>query len=147
MMREQPGPGRHEEDRLSAFLDDELSDAEALRVTRHLAVCDPCLQELDGIREARAALRALPNVEPPPALFSDAVALSVLGRGGPRRVPLRLAGLALFGCMLVAGAAWLMGGEDGTIRPPVDVYVVDHVVRVGGGPVITPVGDPAGSGR
>lgn len=146
-MREQPA-GRHEDARLSAFLDDELSEDDVLRVTRHLASCDRCMGELEDIRAARAALRGLPNVEPPAALFSDAVALAVLGRADMTRLPVRLAVAAVAGSLLVlTGAAWAAGGDDGTVRPPVDVFVVDHVVRVGGGPVITPVGHLSGAGR
>lgn len=145
-MREHPA-GRHEDARLSAFLDDELSEDDALRVTRHLSSCDRCMGELEDIRAARAALRGLPNVEPPAALFSDAVALAVLGRADMARLPVRLAVAAIAGSLLLAGAAWAAGADDGTVRPPVDLFVVDHVVRVGGGPVITPVGDLSGAGR
>ncbi len=55
----------HEGDRLSAFLDDELGDRDAMVVTRHLARCDGCTDELEQLRSLRAALRGLPGVQTP----------------------------------------------------------------------------------
>lgn len=131
---------RHEDARLSAFLDDELPEAEALEVTRHLSRCDRCLSELEDVRRARAALRRLPNVDPPPALFLDAefVASTATAAGWPLRI--RLLAAAMVGSAALGGAAFAAGGSpDGTVSPPVELFVVDHVLRVGGGPVLTPV--------
>lgn len=134
-----PRRERHEEDRLSAFLDDELPEDDALDVTRHLASCDRCMDELEDVRLTREALRGLPNLDPPEALFSDAVAAASLDRVRWRRT-VRLTAASLAGTALIATAAFAAGGEgDGTVVPPVEMFVVDHVVRVGGGPVITPV--------
>ena len=41
---------RHDDERLSAFLDDELGEREALAVTRHLRDCDECRDELEQLR-------------------------------------------------------------------------------------------------
>lgn len=136
----------HEDERLSAFLDDELSDDDALEVTRHLAGCDRCLAELEDLRHARALLRGLPNLDPPATIFSDAVAHASLERLRWSRT-VRLASVALLGTAVMSAAAFAAGGEDhGTVVPPVELFVVDHVVRVGGGPMITPV-DLGASGR
>lgn len=132
----------HEEERLSALLDDELEEPQALAVTRHLARCDRCLAELDAIREARGALRGLPAVHPPDDLYRE-----VLARPSDRDVRttrrgtlLRVATAAAVSLGLLVGAAFLVGtDEQGTVSPPVDVFVVDHVTRMEGGPVITPV--------
>lgn len=140
-MPEGPRSTRHEDERLSAYLDDELSDDEALVVTRHLARCDSCVAELDGIRRARAALRRLPNLEPPPALFLDA-AFTATVTGGVSGWPLgaRVVVAGLLAALGIGATAFLAGGEpDGTVAPPVELFVVDHVLRVGGGPVITAV--------
>lgn len=131
----------HEEERLSALLDDELPDREALEVTRHVADCDRCLAELHAIREARGAVRGLPDVRPPEDLYGQ-----VLARppddpvaGGPGPVA-RVATATAVSLGLLAAAAFLAGSDQtGTVSPPVDVFVVDHVARMEGGPVITPV--------
>lgn len=142
-MPDGPRSERHEDERLSAFLDDELSDDEALVVTRHLARCDDCVAELDGIRRARAALRRLPNLEPPPALFVDAAfTAAVADPGWPATWPLgaRLLVAGLLATFGIGAAAFAAGGDpEGTVAPPVELFVVDHVLRVGGGPVITAV--------
>lgn len=141
-----PRGGRHEDERLSAFLDDELADADALEVTRHLSDCDRCVGELADLRAAREMVRALPNLEPPAVLFSDAVAAASVERLRWNRT-VRAASAALVGTALLVAAAFAAGGEDGgTVVPPVDLFVVDHVVRVGGGPMITPV-DLGSQGR
>ncbi len=137
---------RHEEDRLSAFLDDELADRDALVVTRHLADCDQCMTELEDIRAARTFLRGLPYVEPPVGLLHDVSLLAVDAREHwPRST--RVAVAAILGSAVFAAAAFAAGADqDGTISPPIDLFVVDHVGRVGGGPMLTPVdlGVPGG---
>ncbi len=128
----------HPDDLLSAFLDDELDEPDASHVTRHLATCDTCLSELDGLREARAALRGLPEIPPPSSLFSaipDAAAEAGSRDWGRRAATGVAAGLAV----LLAAAFVLGESQPGEVVPPVDVVVVDHVVRTGGGPVIQPV--------
>lgn len=139
-MGEQPGRrAGHEDERLSAFLDDELVEEDALAVTRHLARCDRCLGELEDLRSARSLLRGLPNLEPPAMLFSEAVAAASVERLRWSRT-VRLASVALAGSALIGAAVFAAGGDDGgTVAPPVELFVVDHVVRVGGGPMITPV--------
>lgn len=139
-MRESSRPGRHEDERLSAFLDDELSDDEALEVARHLDRCERCLAELEAVRSTRSALRRLPNVEPPPALFLDAEWVAASGALGGRTWALRALTAGLVASAALAATAFAAGGtSDGTVAPPVEMYVVDHVLRVGGGPVITSV--------
>jgi anti-sigma factor RsiW len=135
--------GPHVEDELSAFLDDELDEATALVVTRHLARCEGCVAELEELRVTRSALRALPHVEPPTALLLGATLHAPdadrLSRG------VRTAALLALAAAAVVAGAFVAGEEAGTVRPPVDMFVVDHVARTGGGPVITPVRfDPTG---
>ncbi|MDP9023018.1 MAG: zf-HC2 domain-containing protein [Actinomycetota bacterium] len=126
---------RHEDERLSALLDDELDDDEALAVTRHVARCQRCERELTAIRLARLALRALPAVEPPVELCR---ALLRPAPRAPRRWR-RWAAASVAGGLLVGAAAFLAGHDGGTIAPPVHVFVVDHAVRSDGGPVLRPV--------
>ncbi len=129
----------HPDDLLSAFLDDELDEAEATRVTRHLADCDRCLEELDGLRDARSALRGLPEVGPPPSSLFAAVPGAAAHADSAARARLAAAGLVAALAALFTTAFVLGEGEPGEVVPPVDVVVVDHVARTGGGPMIQPV--------
>lgn len=128
----------HPDERLSAFLDDELDEADALQVTRHLATCERCLDELDGLRAARAALRGLPDIPPPSALFAS-VPVAAAQAGSRDRGRRAATGVAA-GIAALLTAAFVLGeGQPGEVVPPVEVVVVDHVARTGGGPVIQPV--------
>jgi anti-sigma factor RsiW len=128
-------------DRISAFLDDELDDERALEVTRHLAGCRGCLDELEALRATRDALRRLPGLQAPLPVLTVAGAVganpSLLRRTGRR---LQLASAALAIVTGVVGLAYLAGDEGGGIVPPVDLFLVDHVARTGGGPVPAPFG-------
>ncbi len=131
---------RHENERLSALLDDELDVDEALEVTRHLAQCERCIHELGLIREARWALRALPAIEPPPELLThilaDPTAVEVPAASRARR----LLSAAAVSIGLVGATAFMLGNDErGTVAPPVDVFVADHMARVDGGLMLTPV--------
>jgi anti-sigma factor RsiW len=127
---------------LSAFLDDELDDDRATTVARHVAGCDRCLGEFEGLRVTRAALRGLPRLQAP---------VLAVGAGQGRRRPSRRARLATVACavpVLLAGAAYAVGGErSGEVVPPVERFIVEHVARAGGGPVppsvLAPPSDPA----
>lgn len=143
-MRDRPGGwwpfgDGHEGERLSAFLDDELTETEALEVTRHVASCQSCLEELDAIRQARGALRNLPDVQPPDDLYQEVLARPSDDRSR-RSVATRVLAAAGASALLLGLAAFAAGIDDaGTVSPPVDVFVVDHVARMEGGPVLTPV--------
>lgn len=129
---------RHPDDLLSAFLDDELDESSASRVTRHLADCPQCERELDGLRQARTALRALPNVDAPARLF-EAVPGEAVRAGSRARGRLVATGLLTFVGAVLATAFVVGGVETGEVVPPVQLVVVDHVLRTGDGPVIQPV--------
>lgn len=133
--------GTHAEDRLSALLDDELDDDEALEVTRHVADCRRCLGELEEIRRSRAALRSLPAVDPPGDLQEQIRARLVTLEAAHPSTVRRLVVVVAAACCLVLVAAVLVAGADepGTVAPPVDVFVTDHVGQTDGRPVLTPV--------
>jgi anti-sigma factor RsiW len=128
----------HEGDRLSAFLDDELDERAALDVARHVAGCGQCDDELEQLRATRAALRSLPPVTPPLAWMVETAVLGP-GEGRPHPVATLAVGLAAMAVLLVALGFSLGGGQAGSVQPPVDRLVVDHVRSVEGGPVVTPV--------
>lgn len=130
---------RHVHDeRLSAFLDDELDDELALRVTRHLHACQPCLDTLEELRFTRDALRRLPGLQAP-VLTAEALP--------DRRTVRRVSRTAVFTgavtmvMVLLGGTVYALGGNDGDVEPPVEMFLVDHVARTGGGPVPPAVGN------
>ena len=144
--------GRHVSgDRISAFLDDELDDASALAVTRHLAACGACHHELEELRATRDALRRLPDLRVPAPWLTPGEEGRALGTDGSllRRVRRRLrlpstvlaVLLGVVGVAL-AGVAYVAGEERGEVVPPVELFLVDHVARTGGGPLPAPVGSP-----
>lgn len=138
--------------RLSAFLDDELAEAEASELTRHLAACDRCYEETDRLRAARSALRALgsttgdahPDADRATAWIADAVAAEERRRARQHRVARRVA-LPL-GVFVAFGALAFVAGDapadEPVVRPPMEEWVADHVVRTGGGPILVPVSGP-----
>jgi anti-sigma factor RsiW len=56
-------PEGHLGDRLSAYLDGELSTAEQRQVTDHVVACEQCRVELHDLDRARTAVRSLPGMD------------------------------------------------------------------------------------
>lgn len=56
-------PEGHLGDRLSAYLDGELSTAEQQQVTDHVVGCGQCRAELHDLDRARTAVRSLPGMD------------------------------------------------------------------------------------
>lgn len=134
-----PGP-RHEGERLSAFLDDELTDDQAIAVTRHLAACDACLEELEDLRAAREALRGLRAPEAPLSFMVQTVVLPAGAAEPDPSWPRVVTAVGTVSTVLVLVVLALGGGAgSGTVVPPVERFVADHVGGVEGGPVLTPV--------
>lgn len=131
---------RHEDERLSALLDDELGVDEALEVTRHVADCERCMRELELVREARSALRALPPAQRPQELLTRPHPEPSVVGVSPLPWARRLLSAAAVSIGLVAATAFVLGSDErGTVAPPVDVFVADHLARVDGGLMLTPV--------
>ncbi|MEX0751248.1 MAG: zf-HC2 domain-containing protein [Dehalococcoidia bacterium] len=59
--------GRHQPDRdaLSAYLDGELASERAAALEAHVAGCEACSTMLEGMRDVRTMLRALPQADAP----------------------------------------------------------------------------------
>ena len=135
-----PG-GEHPRALLSAFLDDELDDGLAAWVTRHLAQCRACLEELEALRRARSALRGLPDIRLPDSLLDGVTTAADRATTSRRRRNRRLvgAGTAVAVSLSVLVLAFVVGAPRGEVTPPVETFVVDHVVQHGGGAVIVPV--------
>ena len=56
-------PDGHLGDRLSAYLDGELSTAEQRQVSDHVVSCEQCREELHDLDKARTAVRSLPGMD------------------------------------------------------------------------------------
>lgn len=124
-------------DRISAFLDDELDEARAMAVTRHLADCPTCLAELEGLRRTRDALRRW-AATPAPVVPVGAIARPGMVRKLSRG--LRLASAGLLATIAMTGLAYLVGEDSGEVVPPADLFLIDHLARTGDGPMPAPYG-------
>lgn len=117
------GAGGHLGDLLSALLDGELGGGERAGAERHLATCAACRGELDGIAAARAAVRALPALDPPTAAISLPVLPALPALPWWRR--------PVVATVAAAAAAWLvvLAVGAGTVErtaPPVAAFVSSH---------------------
>jgi anti-sigma factor RsiW len=124
-------------DRLSAFLDDELGDDDALHAAWHVADCERCLGELAALRSTRDALRRLPSLQAP-VLTAGVQARSQRLARAARRIKFVVAVWAV-PVMLGAGI-YVLGGDAGEVEPTTELFLVEHLGRTGGGPVPTAVG-------
>ena len=109
---EQPGDTGHPGDRLSAYLDGELTADVTAAVRGHVASCRPCRDELDRLAQARRLLRGMAPLEPPPGLAE---------RFGARlrQVFRRVAGgVALAGAGI--GAVLFAASPARAVRPPME---------------------------
>jgi anti-sigma factor RsiW len=126
-------------DRLSAFLDDELLDDDAIAAARHITACERCLAELGALRATRDALRELPILQAPVLIHG------VEQRAHRRRQRLRRSRrvVAVAGAALAMGAALFVAGADlGQVEPTTELFITEHLARTGGGPVPVPFAGP-----
>lgn len=138
-MADPRGAGHAGGARLSAFLDDELDDAAALALTRHVTGCGRCRQELEELRATRSALRSLPAIQAP-VLTAEVRSLRRV-RHWSRRV-VAISGLSA-AALALGAAAYVAGGDVGEVVPPVERFLLDHLARTGDGPMPAPLGGPA----
>ncbi len=61
---------KHEKDRLSEYIDEELPAAEAARVREHLSKCAECKEELGALKHVAKAVSSLPKKELPPGFIA-----------------------------------------------------------------------------
>lgn len=141
------------EPRLSAYLDGELADGEAVEVTQHLRTCPVCDGALERLAAVRSLMRSLPVRRLPPAAvrgLADATRASRgvrgVGETAPARPSTRTARFAAAGAIgigLLAGTAFALGGQPAagtrTVAVPLDVFVADHMAHTVDGPVALPV--------
>lgn len=140
-----PGYGHVGGGRLSAFLDDELGDDDALALTAHVTGCPTCRAELEALRATRTAVRSLPPLRGLPGVQAPVLTAEVRGlqqvRSWSRRV-IAVSGLAA-AALALGAAAYVAGGDGGEVVPPVERFLLDHLARTGDGPVPAPLGGPS----
>ena len=131
-------------DRLSEYLDGDLTEAEHLAMEAHVEGCRECAETLAGLRRIVMRARSLEDRPPAPELWSGIAerigASARIAAAPPRRriafsVPqLLAAGIAL--AVLSGGSVWLLQPSPLTIAgPPVVVPGDPPVTQVGVGTV------------
>ena len=130
-------------DRLSEYLDDELSPAERGALEAHLGGCEECTATLEGLRRVTARARALGDRPPArdlwPAIAASLVEPKELRFRSPRRLSVPVPALAAAAvAFLVIGASmvWLLRSPGGITGGPAPVAVNP-----------APTVSPAGIGR
>lgn len=78
---------KHLGDRVSDLVDNRLDHDERDRALGHLAICELCRTEVELERTARAALRAMPSVEPSEKLYTTLLAIAEPGGPLPAEGP------------------------------------------------------------
>ena len=94
----------HPNEMISAYLDGELTRAEASELFAHMGTCGKCVAEMEAMQRVRTAVRSLPLIELPPGL---------LGEAEPLVVPLHknrgfLVGAAAAGVAIVIAVATML---------------------------------------
>ena len=64
----------HPSEMISAYLDGELTRAEASALFTHMGSCGKCVAEMEGMQRVRTSIRSLPLIEMPPGLLGEAEA-------------------------------------------------------------------------
>jgi anti-sigma factor RsiW len=130
-------------DRLSEYLDDELSPAERGALEAHLGGCEECTATLEGLRRVTVRARALGDRPPArdlwPAIAASLVEPKELRFRSPRRLSVPVPALAAAAvAFLVIGASmvWLLRSPGGITGGPAPVAVNP-----------APTVSPAGIGR
>ena len=152
----------HLGERLSAFIDGELSHQQRERVLAHLAHCVMCRQEAAALRTLKQRMHALGEATADTALTDRLIAVAGVAGPAPWRRRPRLAGrrsalgpsrrhwpvrsIAVAGLTLaglgVPAAAFLAGGgqqEPGpSVTPAIDTYMMQHNLSAGNAPATGP---------
>lgn len=133
----------HAAELLSALLDGELAPAEADAVRAHAVACADCAAELAAVRDARAAVRSLPAVEPPAGFFEGLLAGGLPAEEGERPEPARVVRLegrraAVVNAAAAVAASVLLvlaygGNQAQAVAPRVDGVVQRHASVISAG--------------
>ncbi len=146
-------PLSHAGDRLSAYLDGEITGTELDAVTIHLIGCNDCRSELHDIDAARTAIRSLPRIDPPALgdLYRLPVVSGDAGTSPPEDKPggrlahrWRVVAAAAVAAAVAVTVAVSLGDRDGTATIDLDRLADHHVARVavGSGASVIPAVSP-----
>lgn len=92
--------------RLSAYVDGELSGRSMLEFRRHLADCPACAKEVEAQKQLKRALRGLAGAEPPVGL-EDRLVANVLAEPKRRSNQIRTAGwVVAYGAAAALAVLW-----------------------------------------
>jgi hypothetical protein len=94
-------------DRLSEYLDDELSPEERREVDAHLRECETCTVALAELQQVAALAAALPAAAPDRDLWAGVARRIDAGRAAAPRLSFTLPQLAAAALVLMAGPGWL----------------------------------------
>jgi anti-sigma factor RsiW len=78
------------QNRLSAYLDRELTGEQMMAVRAHLETCSACQSDLDALKSVKSGLRDLPTVEPRATLAADILRMAREERRESSPVPFGL---------------------------------------------------------
>ncbi len=121
--RERKNEHAYFEERLSAYLDDELSAQERLELKRHLESCRDCRWNLETLRQTVQWTRDLPPVPLPRVFTIPALAQPARARRRTWRLPLLQGATALVALLLVFAMVgdFVLTGSLPALAPEVDV--------------------------
>lgn len=126
----------HASDKLAAYLDNQLSAPDRVRVEAHLAACDGCRKELTHIRVSDAAIHRLPLVSAPDGLWSAIEAAADSHPRPPHPVPgVRLTWqytAAVFLAAMLASGYWILSRPS---RPAWEVTALNGAPLAGERPL------------
>lgn len=129
----------HRPELLSAMLDGELSESEAVWVAEHLDGCGVCKSELDDLSSARAAIRSLPMLDLPEGIAPHADRVVSLW---PRRGAVALTSVAA--AAVVSIGALGMFGVTADTGTSVDVTEAESILAATASLGLAADGSPAG---
>jgi len=127
----------HRPELLSAMLDGELSDAEAIWVVHHLDGCGQCRRELDDLASARAAVRSLPMLDLPDGV----VPATGVTRLWPRRAALATMSAAAVAAVAIGTLGMI--GLVSDITTSVDVSEAEAILAATSSLGVASDGSPA----
>jgi anti-sigma factor RsiW len=119
------------DDRLSAYLDDELDAAERAVVDGYLAASPEWRAELDQVAYARDALRRLPTRDAPPGFWGEVLGPDTAHAPARRRSRLpRVVGIATAAAAVAAAViASIAIPSPDRVSPRVPALTDSHAVR------------------
>lgn len=122
----------HSADRLSAYLDGELSGEETNDVVAHVVACRECRADLQEFDRARTAIRALPGVETPEGLLPQLPA-----RRARRRRRVRAVTALAVGAAAVLAIVFGLNSDADSPELTIDDLGGYHVARASAEPAFS----------